>query len=407
MFDILFMKIILEEGGFKESMPRGDYKFQDLTGQRFGKLTVIERAPNHITKGGNSLVCWKCKCDCGNVKTVTACHLRNGHSMSCGDCENQKHALDDLSGQQFGYLTVLRQAANHVSKGGNSFVAWECVCDCGNNKIVTANHLKTGHTQSCGQCGKFEHNVDFTGRKFGRLTVIGKSEDFYVYPNGDKDFKWICKCDCGNTTVTRGNILRNTRFNQSCGCWRKEESIIESDMLNKRFGKCVVLSKADRIYVNATATVDAWNCLCDCGNKFVARGPQLRFGNLISCGCASKSKWEIWLSQYLDEHGYNYESQKFYSDLRGVGDGYLTYDFCVHIDKIDVLIECQGPQHYKPISVFGGEDAYKKQIVHDTLKRKYAYTHGIKLIEIDCSKRMSVDDYFNMLNELLEQICYK
>ena len=403
MFDILFIKIILERGVVTK-MPRGDYNFQDLTGKRFGKLFVVERAPNHITKGGNSLVCWKCKCDCGNVKTVTACHLRNGHSMSCGVCENQKHELEDLSGQQFGYLTVLRQADNHVSKGGNSFVAWECICDCGNRKIVTANHLKTGHTQSCGQCGKFDHSVDFTGKRFGRLVVIGKSEDFYVYPNGDRDFKWICQCDCGNITVTRGNTLRNSKFNQSCGCWRKEESIVDSDMLNKKFGKCLVVSKADRIHITTTSTVDAWNCVCDCGNKFVARGPQLRFGKSISCGCLSTSKWELWLSQYLDTHGCNYEQQKFYPDLRGVGNGYLTYDFCIHTNEFDVLVECQGLQHYKPIDYFGGLSKFNVQVEHDRLKREYARKQNIRLIVIDCSKNISMRRYFDKLDSIFNSV---
>ena len=52
----------------------------DLTGQKFGRLTVLERSlPNHPTGG----VCWKCQCDCGNVVTVIANNLKN-RSTSCG-----------------------------------------------------------------------------------------------------------------------------------------------------------------------------------------------------------------------------------------------------------------------------------------------------------------------------------
>ena len=36
-------------------------KFIDLTGQKFGRLTVIDRAPNK-----NSRTAWNCLCDCGN-----------------------------------------------------------------------------------------------------------------------------------------------------------------------------------------------------------------------------------------------------------------------------------------------------------------------------------------------------
>lgn len=57
-------------------MPR---KFIDLTGQKFGRLTVIRRAEN---KGKS--VCWLCKCDCGNEVEVRSADLRNGMSKSCG-----------------------------------------------------------------------------------------------------------------------------------------------------------------------------------------------------------------------------------------------------------------------------------------------------------------------------------
>ena len=56
-------------------MPR----FKDLTGQRFGRLTVIDRAEN---KGGR--VCWNCHCDCGNTCTVKSHELTSGDTKSCG-----------------------------------------------------------------------------------------------------------------------------------------------------------------------------------------------------------------------------------------------------------------------------------------------------------------------------------
>lgn len=53
----------------------------DLTGLRFGKLTVIRRAELD-TKSGNAK--WVCKCDCGNISTVIGSKLRSGHTKSCG-----------------------------------------------------------------------------------------------------------------------------------------------------------------------------------------------------------------------------------------------------------------------------------------------------------------------------------
>lgn len=56
----------------------------DLTGQRFGRLVVISRAPNHVCPGGSYSVVWNCVCDCGNRVQVLANSLRNGNNKSCG-----------------------------------------------------------------------------------------------------------------------------------------------------------------------------------------------------------------------------------------------------------------------------------------------------------------------------------
>ena len=59
-------------------------KFIDLTGQRFGRLTVVERAENVVMKNGGIKVMWKCQCDCGTVKNIATTHLRKGVVISCG-----------------------------------------------------------------------------------------------------------------------------------------------------------------------------------------------------------------------------------------------------------------------------------------------------------------------------------
>lgn len=59
-------------------------KLKDLTGQRFGRLTVICR------KGSkNGHVAWLCKCECGKTKVIRSCDLVNGKSTSCGCYHNE------------------------------------------------------------------------------------------------------------------------------------------------------------------------------------------------------------------------------------------------------------------------------------------------------------------------------
>jgi hypothetical protein len=53
----------------------------DLTGQRFGRLLVGERAPD---RHGHSRKAWRCLCDCGAEAVVTTTALRSGNTRSCG-----------------------------------------------------------------------------------------------------------------------------------------------------------------------------------------------------------------------------------------------------------------------------------------------------------------------------------
>lgn len=56
----------------------------DLTGQRFGRLTVIRLAEGHRKPNGTMVRRWVCKCDCGNECIVSVGNLKNGSTKSCG-----------------------------------------------------------------------------------------------------------------------------------------------------------------------------------------------------------------------------------------------------------------------------------------------------------------------------------
>ena len=134
-------------------------KLKNLIGQKFGMLTVVGRADNDGKR-----VCWICKCDCGNPipRVVRAQNLLNGKTTSCG-CTQRKRERENLIGQKFGMLTVLSQANDKVRSDGYHIAIWNCVCDCGNEIIVSSSTLKSGHTKSCG-CLQGEHHNDSNHR---------------------------------------------------------------------------------------------------------------------------------------------------------------------------------------------------------------------------------------------------
>ena len=63
---------------------------------------------------------------------------------------------------------------------------------------------------------------DLTGRRFGRLTVLARDEN-YIEPKSGKGFpRWLCLCDCGRTKMVIGKHLKRGAI-QSCGCIHKEQ----------------------------------------------------------------------------------------------------------------------------------------------------------------------------------------
>ena len=118
----------------------------DLTGQKFGKLTVIEYAGSD--KNGHAK--WHCKCDCGVEKTVLGTSLVRGFTTSCGCYHKEKAKANnhkiDISGKRFGRLIAIKPVQN--SKNGDA--KWKCKCDCGNETNVKYQHLKSGEIKSCG-----------------------------------------------------------------------------------------------------------------------------------------------------------------------------------------------------------------------------------------------------------------
>lgn len=64
-------------------------KVVDLTGKRFGRLTVISLGK----KLPNGLSTWMCQCDCGKTKEARGALLRKGATQSCG-CLNRERVIE-------------------------------------------------------------------------------------------------------------------------------------------------------------------------------------------------------------------------------------------------------------------------------------------------------------------------
>lgn len=301
-------------------------EIKDLTGKRFGRLTVQYQTGEKYQ--GNMI--WHCRCDCGNELDVMGRSLTSGNTKSCG-CLNReprpapedavwgsrasslnktvpvsntsgirgvswdkRHGdweayikfkgqqfhlghFDDINdatkararaealtfdafldfytenilserenggrppknirGQRFGHLIALYP----TRKRKNTSVVWRCQCDCGNLVDVKLNHLMTGHTSTCPDCGakirtekhrKYDvpkrqpsasRAKDIKGQRFGFLVAKSLTEKRI---NGFA--VWRCQCDCGKTLlVPYTTLTRKTARPKSCGCVRVRKGITQ------------------------------------------------------------------------------------------------------------------------------------------------------------------------------------
>lgn len=107
-------------------------RVKDLKDRRFGSLVVKKYL------GGQR---WQCLCDCGNICVKHHNHLLDGRAHRCKICGAEAKGFINIKGQRFGMLVAQRYIGNKN---------WECLCDCGNTKIVSGFNLRNNSTTSCG-----------------------------------------------------------------------------------------------------------------------------------------------------------------------------------------------------------------------------------------------------------------
>lgn len=112
----------------------------DLVGERYGKLTVLERVIDETKRSK-----WLCQCDCGNKKVIRndALRAKVKPTRSCG-CVSSN--AQDLTGRRFALLTVIED----TGKRSHRKKIYKCRCDCGNISYVPSYSLNNGGTKSCG-----------------------------------------------------------------------------------------------------------------------------------------------------------------------------------------------------------------------------------------------------------------
>lgn len=136
--------------------------------------------------------------------------------------------------------------------------------------------------------------IDMTGARIGKLTVL-----YPVERPKEKNRRgqyWLCQCDCGNTVVYIGKVLRRNEV-VSCGYCSNHRF---KDETGNRYGRLLVIGLAD-CHKNKQLW---WKCKCDCGSEVVVKGASLRNGATKSCGCISREAFSL-EGKKKRTHGYS------------------------------------------------------------------------------------------------------
>lgn len=188
----------------------------DLTGNKYGKLTVIEMLYGYKVKETSTPKTYvKCVCDCGNIVIRDAWAIKNPnvrHSCGCDRKEIiQSWKSADVTGQKFGRLTVLKVNWEKTS------VTVICQCECGDIKEYYKADVVKGHTQSCG-CLQKERAREATTKDWTGFVTSAGVEFIRQYKlNNKNQWLWECKCPyCGDSFYELP--IRVINGHTSCGC---------------------------------------------------------------------------------------------------------------------------------------------------------------------------------------------
>lgn len=159
-------------------------QLRDLSGECFGRLTVLARAENH-----KSHRMWKCHCQCGTLSVVRGSHLRRGTVLSCGCLRVDCGKATVRHGHSYGSLT---------------YESWQAMmhrCSCPTFRWY---HLYGGRgIRVCERWKVFENFLADMGERPSSEHSIDR------YPNNDGNY------EPGNCRwATQTEQRRNNRFNR-------------------------------------------------------------------------------------------------------------------------------------------------------------------------------------------------
>lgn len=179
----------------------------DLTGKRFGRLTVLEKT----TQKKRSAYLWRCKCDCGKETLCVGYMLKTGVVKSCG-CLQDESRRDDITGQRRGHLTAVRPTDKR--RGRDTVWVWRCDCGKEVKYPISLIRKREGRTMcpDCAAAFKDSHAEQMRGQipRFEPTGCAEKAADSIrcgvLPPNNTSGVRGVCWNTARKVWVARATV---------------------------------------------------------------------------------------------------------------------------------------------------------------------------------------------------------
>ena len=184
-----------------------DSKLRDLTGERFGRLTVLERAGS--SKGGQAR--WRCRCDCGGTTVALGNNLRRGgHTLSCGCVHSERSAAAGRERIKHGDA----RTEQHTAEYRSWCQMWR---RCRNPKAANYAIYGGRGITVCMRWERYEAFLEDMGRKpSARHTLDRKDSDGNYTP---RNCRWATPVEqARNRTITHMVMWRGRRMPLAEAC---------------------------------------------------------------------------------------------------------------------------------------------------------------------------------------------
>ncbi len=167
-----------------------------LIGTHSNEFLVLKKINEKSLDRCNMFLC-ECQ-NCGHQEKIASNVIRS-QRKHCSICYQKKTTLIDITGQHFGYLTVLYQDLSPEHQGHEKDSYWICKCEnCGSIKSIRSISLRKGLTKSCGCIKSYgeekiakiltDNNINFQ-REYTFPDLVYKQPlrfDFAVFTNDNK-----------------------------------------------------------------------------------------------------------------------------------------------------------------------------------------------------------------------------